>query len=57
MQNSTYHNRLFFSEHSFLIVFLVFPKLEKIEAIGERLNRQLQAPRQHAFGDSPLAVA
>jgi hypothetical protein len=57
MQNSTYHNRLFFSADAVLIVFSVFTKRENIEAIGERLNRQLRVPRQHAFGDTPLAVA
>ena len=35
----------------------VFPKRENPEAIGERLNHQLRLPRQHAFGDTPLAVA
>jgi hypothetical protein len=37
--------------------FSIFPNRENIEAVGERLNRQLQEPRQHAFGDASSAVA
>jgi len=37
--------------------YVYFPQPRKTEAIGERLNRQLRLPRQHAFGGPPLAVA
>jgi hypothetical protein len=36
--------------HFIFASFSIFPKRENIEAIGERLNRQLQVPRQNAFG-------